>query len=82
MFPYCDRLAQLMDCYPTRKRAGSLIRWMRVMLAPATTMHYFDTHLAATTADHSPIHAPIGITALLLLVKPFDLLYRLFHRDP
>jgi len=79
MFPYCDRLARLMDCYPTRRRAGSLSRWWRMMLAPATTMHYFESHLA--TAATPPIHAPGGITLLLLLIKPLDWVYSLFHRD-
>lgn len=81
MFPYCDQLARRMNCYPTRKRAGSFVRWLRMMLAPATTMHYFDDQLASTTSRDTPIHAPTAITLLLLLIKPFDLAYRLFQRD-
>lgn len=81
MFPYCDQLARLMDCYPTLKRVGSPVRWWRMMVSPATTMHYFDDQLARTTASQTPVHSPAAISLLLLLIKPFDLAYRIFHRD-
>lgn len=79
MFPYCDRLARLMNCYPTLKRTGSIRRWLRMMLAPATTIHYFEGQFASPTTGQPPIHSPIAIILLLLLVKPFDLVYRIFR---
>ena len=81
MFPYCDQLARLMNCYPTLQRVGSPIRWLRMMVTPATTLHYFDDHLPSTTTSRTPVHSPAVITLLLLLIKPFDLAYRIFHRD-
>ncbi|MEO8498067.1 MAG: hypothetical protein ABI614_23625, partial [Planctomycetota bacterium] len=80
MFPYCDQLARLMHCYPSRQRVGSLGQWLRMMLAPATTMHYFDAFFDEARTRRTPIHAPAAITFLLLLIKPFDLLYCLLRR--
>ncbi len=79
MFPYCDQLANMMDCYPSIKRAGGFLPWWRFQRAPATTMHYFKSHLEKLGSRETPVHSPLLITALLLLIKPVDFLYRLLR---
>lgn len=76
MFPYCDRLARRMECFPSIKKVGSIAGWWRMMRSPATTMHYFSDKLVETTNASTPIHTPWLITVLLILAKPIDWLYR------
>ncbi|MEM7397244.1 MAG: hypothetical protein AAF492_33400, partial [Verrucomicrobiota bacterium] len=42
MFPYCDRLAQRMGSYPRLSRVGSFLTWLKINLAPASTLYYRD----------------------------------------
>lgn len=74
MFPYCDQLAREMGCFPSLRKIGSPIRFVRTMLSPATTMHYFSQR--QQPSDTSPIYAPHLLTALLLMIKPMDWLLR------
>jgi hypothetical protein len=74
MFPYCDQLAREMGCFPSLRKIGSPIRFVRAMLSPATTMHYFSHR--QQPSDTSPIYAPHLLTALLLMLKPLDWLLR------
>ena len=80
MFPYCDRLARLMRCYPSLRSVGSLSAWSRMQLSPSTTMHYF--HADPKIREHAavaPIYLPTSLIALLLLLKPLDAAYRLLR---
>lgn len=76
MFPYCDELSKHMNCYPLVKTAGSMGSWIRMQLGPATTMHYFDQHQTLSWKDQ-PVHSPMIITVLLLILKPLDWVIRL-----
>ncbi|MFK7850363.1 MAG: NAD(P)-binding domain-containing protein [Akkermansiaceae bacterium] len=69
MFPYCDRLARMMDCYPTRRKIGSTKAWIKTLLAPASTMHYVDSDHDPKAVSADKIHSPIIITSLLVLIK-------------
>ena len=80
MFPYCDRLAKYMKCYPSLRAVGSLSAWSRLQLAPATTIHYFQAD--PKIREHSaaaPIYLPPIFIALLLLLKSLDPAYRLLR---
>ena len=77
MFPYCDQLASMMDCYPSVKRSGGLRQWWRIQRAPATTMYYFDEQLEELGAAGNPVHSPLLITLLLVMIKPIDWGYRM-----
>lgn len=77
MIPYCDCLARMMDHYPSVQHVGSLRRWLRLQLAPASTLQYTNEFFDREFHDRQPIYAPVLITALLLGVKCFDLPYRM-----
>jgi hypothetical protein len=77
MFPYCDILARLMDAYPSLRKVGSLSRWLKIQLSPASTMHYVDDDYDAQSIDAHAIHSPPVITMLLTLIKLIDWPYRL-----
>lgn len=81
MFPYCDKLAGLMDAYPTVGTIGSLFDWYRVQLTPATTLHYFarDTDARRFFAK-SQVYMPMLFIGLLLMLKPVDWAYRFVGR--
>lgn len=79
MFPYCDNLARRMNAYPSVRAVGSLSRWSRMQLAPATTLHYVsDQQSVNASSDQTPVYLPAVLTVLLLLLKPVDAVYRLF----
>jgi hypothetical protein len=60
--------------FPSLAKLRSPLRYLRTMLSPATTMHYF--HDRPMPSDGAPIHTPHLLTALLLLLKPLDYLVR------
>jgi dimethylaniline monooxygenase (N-oxide forming) len=81
MFPYCDDLANRMNEYPKLSAVGSLKRWIRMQLTPATTLHYLnDPQSFKNQVDQSPIYLPLALTALLLMLKPIDAFYRLANK--
>lgn len=71
MFPYCDQLAREMGVLPRPRWWRSPRRWVRVNLAPASTMHYDpDDASARRLTDRAPVYMPpvlIGLLALLRL---------------
>ena len=73
MFPYCDRLSHQMGIYPTLKKVGSLPRWIRIFLSPASTDQYLDEDFDALRTESRKIHSPPLINALLILIKIFEL---------
>ena len=69
MFPYCDRLTREMGTYPTLRKVGSLRRWARIFLSPASTNQYLDTDFDPEKIDRQKIHSPALITFLLIGIK-------------
>ncbi len=80
MFPYCDRLAKRMHLYPTLQRTGSLRSWLKIWLSPASTMQYLDESYDAAFMARQPIHSPLIINVLLLIIKLLDLVCSPFRR--
>ena len=81
MFPYCDRLAQWLGQAPTLRRVGSIQKWWRIQLTPATTMHYWcHDETVRSTYEKSPVYMPKLLILLLLGLKPLDWCYRLARR--
>ncbi|MCW1926596.1 FAD/NAD(P)-binding protein [Luteolibacter arcticus] len=77
MFPYCDQLARMMSSYPELRKVGSLRRWLKIQLSPASTLHYLDEDYDPRQMDTQVIHSPRVITVLLFLIKLLlDLPYR------
>lgn len=78
MIPYCDRVARLMNRYPSIRQLGSVSAWLRMRLAPATTMHYFlDNPRTKAAMQDIKIYMPWLLIGLLLMIKPIDWIYRL-----
>ncbi|MEE2808884.1 MAG: hypothetical protein VYB73_06185, partial [Verrucomicrobiota bacterium] len=75
MVPYCNRLANRMETYPSFKRLKSVRRWIKILLSPFSTMHYFDEDFDPDYIDKQKVYAPLIITALLVLIKFFDIPY-------
>lgn len=81
MFPYCDQLARLMNTFPTLHSLRSLSAWCRMQLTPATTMHYDFRETQSRERDATtPVYMPGSLIIILLLIKPFDFVYRTFRR--
>ena len=75
MVPYCNRLAKKMGTYPSLKKLKSLWRWIKVSLSPFSTMHYADEDFDGDYIDDQRVYSPLIITALLVLIKFFDIPY-------
>lgn len=81
MFAYCDQLARNMGTYPTLRRSGSLGRWWRMQLSPATTAPYLEQDdRTRRLFEGAPVYMPTVLIVFLLLLKPIDSLYRVIKR--
>ena len=49
------------------------------MLSPASTIHYSANKQSRLNKKSDPIYSPVLILFLLMLIKPFDWLYKLFR---
>ena len=81
MFPYCDQLAKLMGVFSSLRSVGSLGSWIRMQLAPASTIHY--SNESRSTDQHvesAPVYMPMSLVCFLLGLKPVDWMYRMLHR--
>ena len=78
MIPYCDQLALLMGSLPTLRRVGSFRRWLKIQLAPVSTLQYVDEDFDPEQMDAQVVHSPALITGLLILIKVLlDVPYKL-----
>jgi hypothetical protein len=78
MIPYCDELAVLMGSLPTLRRVGSFRRWLKIQLAPVSTLQYVDEDFDPKGMDAQVVHSPALITGLLVLIKVLlDMPYKL-----
>jgi dimethylaniline monooxygenase (N-oxide forming) len=76
MFPYCDRLAKQMETDPSLWRLKSLVKWIRLQLAPASTMHYqHQDSTARECYEPAAIFMPSVLILLLLMLKPLSWIY-------
>jgi dimethylaniline monooxygenase (N-oxide forming) len=75
MISYCDRLALLMESYPSLRKVGSFRRWLKIKLTPASTLHYVNEDYDPAFIDRQTVHSPAVITFLLCLIKLFDIPY-------
>ena len=72
MFHYCDHLARMMGTYPTLRKTGSLKRWLKIQISPASTAHYLDADFSPAETDALKIHCPALIVFLLVIVKALE----------
>ena len=70
MFPYCDRLASLMKLPIGPSFLQSPLAWWRTKLAPASTLHYFES-------EKSNRYMPMTLVLIIIMMKPVDWVYRL-----
>jgi hypothetical protein len=80
MFPYCDKLAKMMNTFPSLFAVGSFLSWWRMQLAPATTLHYAYRDAESRERYRSAaIYMPATLALLLLMLTPLNLVYRVFR---
>jgi len=68
-FPYCDILAREMRIMPTPANVGSLRAWTKIMLAPASTIHYVDEHFDRQAIQREKIYMPSVLFLFLSLMR-------------
>jgi len=78
--PYSDILAKEMGILPTFANVKSLGRWLKIILAPATTFHYADEYFDKQAIQQEKVHTPALILALMILLTPLSWLIGLLRR--
>jgi hypothetical protein len=68
-FPYCDVLAREMGTLPTQRSVKSLRLWLKIMLTPASTIHYIDEYFDPLTIERQKVYMPAAIFVLLILLR-------------
>jgi dimethylaniline monooxygenase (N-oxide forming) len=68
-FPYCDVLAREMGLLPTLANVRSLRTWLKIMLTPASTIHYVDPFFDRQAIDRQNIYMPGILCAFLSFVR-------------
>jgi dimethylaniline monooxygenase (N-oxide forming) len=68
-FTYCDFLAREMGIMPTLANVGSLRTWLKILLAPVSTIHYTDEYFERQAIDQQKVYMPGFILAFLSLVR-------------
>lgn len=68
-FPYCDELAREMGIMPTLATVKSLRTWLKIIVTPASTIHYVDQYFDKQLIERQKVHTPLAILALLTLTR-------------
>ncbi len=77
MFPYCDQLAKEMGLAIGPSVVHSFSGWWKCLVSPATTMHYFWRERATKSfVVKERRYMPWLLVLLILLVKPFDWIFK------
>ena len=79
-FPYSDELARDMGIMPTLARVKSLKTWLKIMLTPASTIHYVDQYFDGQLIDQQKVFTPPILVALLTFMRLFDYPLRMVNR--
>jgi hypothetical protein len=78
--PYTDILAKEMGILPTLANLKSLGLWMKILLAPANTVHYVDEYFDKQAVQREKIYTPALILALMIFLTPLSWLIGLLRR--
>jgi dimethylaniline monooxygenase (N-oxide forming) len=70
--PYSDELARDMGIMPTFAKVRSPKTWLKIMLTPASTIHYVDQYFDGDAIQHQKVFTPPIILALLTFLRLFD----------
>jgi cation diffusion facilitator CzcD-associated flavoprotein CzcO len=70
-FTYCDVLAQEMGILPILGTVRSLRTWLKIMLAPVSTLHYVDEYFDKQAIEREKVYMPILLLAFLILMRLF-----------
>jgi cation diffusion facilitator CzcD-associated flavoprotein CzcO len=68
-FTYCDTLAREMGILPTRATVKSLRVWLKIMFAPASTLHYVDEFFDRQAILREKVYTPATLLAFLVLMR-------------
>lgn len=80
MFPYCDRLANLMGMKIGPSFLKSPLQWWRTQTSPATTLHYLGDDDPTHQAFDAKRYMPWTLVCFILLMKPVDWAWKLWKR--
>ena len=72
-FTYCDILAREMEVMPTLANVGSLKTWMKIMLAPISTLHYMDEYFDKQAIDREKVYMPLVLITFLSVMRVLGL---------
>ena len=75
-FTYCDILAREMDIMPTFASLGSLRTWLKIMLAPVSTLHYVDEYFDKQAIEREKVYMPILLLTFLTLMRQLGFPFR------
>jgi hypothetical protein len=75
-FTYCDILAREMDSMPTLGKVSSLRAWLKIMLAPISTLHYMDEYFDKQAIEREKVYMPIVLLAFLSLMRVLGFPFR------
>jgi hypothetical protein len=81
-FPYCDELAREMNTFPSFAKCD-LATWLKIMLTPASTTHYFDNDFDSATLKKQKVYMPEIIVGILwvfyLFLMPWQYIKRFIN---
>jgi len=78
-FTYCDILAREMGIMPTLGKVRSLKTWLKIMLAPISTLHYMDEYFDKQAIDREKVYMPVFLFTFLALMRMLGFPFRLFR---
>ena len=78
-FTYCDVLAREMGIRPTLATVRSLRTWLKIMLAPVSTMHYMDEYFDKQVIDGQKVYTPVVLLAFLAFMRLLGFPFRLIR---
>jgi hypothetical protein len=79
-FTYCDTLALEMDIMPTLGNVRSLKTWLKITLAPISTLHYMDEYFDPQAINREKVYMPVFIFSFLALMRMLGFPFRLLKR--
>ena len=68
-FPYCDDLARDMSILPTLGTLKSPRLWLKILLAPASTLHYVDAYFDSRSIAREKVYTPAILIVIMIFAR-------------
>tara|TARA_B100000482_G_C12480981_1_gene248685 strand:- start:21 stop:263 length:243 start_codon:yes stop_codon:yes gene_type:complete len=69
-----------MGILPRLSKLRSIRRWIKILLSPFSTTHYLGDDFDPDYIDRQRVYSPVIITLLLLIIKFFDIPYKMVKK--